>query len=189
MRGGCVDQYIVALLKLRFPRELWLALRVNLNFMYNPLYQQYWSMTPYRFGVDPEKKFAVKYTAKPRLNSKPNFFSRQLARFGWNFSLKEEMNRTLAGNEVWFDFYIQRFVDDTRTPIENSKKMWRESRFKAGAPRHDHHPDPGLHVAGTGRFLREPVVQPLAFFARAQASGPGEPRAQGRLSGNQQITA
>ena len=98
--------------------------------MYNPLYQQYWSMTPYRFGVDAEKKFAVKYTAKPRLHNKPNIFSRQLARFGWKFSLKEEMNKTLAGNEVWFDFYIQRYVDESSTPIENSKKLWREADSK-----------------------------------------------------------
>lgn len=130
MRGGWIDQYVVALSKLRIPDELWLALKVNVNFMYNPLYQQYWSMTPYRFGVDPEKKFAVKYTAKPRLHSKPGLLSRQLTRFGWNFSLKEEMNKTLAGNEVWFDFYIQRFVDETTTPIENSKKMWREADSK-----------------------------------------------------------
>ncbi len=81
----------VALSKLRMASgELWLALKVNLNFMSNPLHQQYWSMTPYRFGVDPEKKFAVKYTAKPRLHSKPGFFSRWLTRLGWNFSLKEE---------------------------------------------------------------------------------------------------
>jgi len=130
MRGGYFDQYVVALSKLRIPVELYLALRVNLNFMSNPLHQQYWSMTPYRFGVDPEKKFAVKYTARPRLHDKPGFFSRWLTRLGWNFSLKEEMNRTLAGNEVWFDFYIQRFVDETSTPIENSKKMWREADSK-----------------------------------------------------------
>jgi hypothetical protein len=130
MRGGWWDQYFFSLLQLRKRDEFWLALKVNLNFMYNPLYQQYWSMTPYRFGVDPETKFAVKYTAKPRLHSKPGLFSRQLARWGWNFSLKEEMNKTLAGNEVWFDFYIQRFVDEQSTPIENSKKTWRETESK-----------------------------------------------------------
>jgi hypothetical protein len=130
MRGGWFDQYVVALSKLRIPDELYLALKVNLNFMSNPLHQQYWSMTPYRFGVDPEKKIAVKYTAKPRLHDKPGFFSRWLTRLAWNFSLKEEVNRTLAGNEVWFDFYIQRFVDGTNTPIEDSKVMWREDVSK-----------------------------------------------------------
>ena len=129
LRGRYRDQLVFALLKL-WPLEAWFAFRANWNFMYNPLYQQYWSMTPYRFGVDPETKFAVKYTARPRLHSKPGLFSRQLARLGWNFSLKEEMNKTLAGNEVWFDFYIQRFVDDQSTPIENSKKLWREADSK-----------------------------------------------------------
>jgi len=127
LRGGWVDQYVVSPLQLRWLSETPKAFRANLNFMYNPLYQQYWSMTPYRFGVDPEKKFAVKYTAKPRLHAKPNIFMRQLGRFGWKFSLKEEMNKTLAGNEVWFDFYIQRFVDEACTPIEDSKKLWREA--------------------------------------------------------------
>jgi hypothetical protein len=130
LRGGWLDQYLVSLLQLRWLSEAPKAFRANLNFMYNPLYQQYWSMTPYRFGVDPKKKFAVKYTAKPRLHGKPNIFSRQLARFGWKFSLKDEMNKTLAGNEVWFDFYIQRYVDESSTPIEDSKKLWRETVSK-----------------------------------------------------------
>ena len=130
LRGGWIDQYLVSLLQLRWLSEAPKAFLANLNFMYNPLYQQYWSMTPYRFGVDAEKKFAVKYTAKPRLHNKRNIFSRQLARFGWKFSLKEEMNKTLAGNEVWFDFYIQRYVDESSTPIENSKKLWREADSK-----------------------------------------------------------
>ena len=129
LRGGYVDQLVVALVKLR-PREAWFAFKANWNFMSNPLFQQYWSMTPYRFGVGPEKKFAVKYTAKPRLHNKPGFFTRHLTRLGWNFSLKEEMNKTLAGNEVWFDFYIQRYVDAESTPIEDSKVKWADEVSK-----------------------------------------------------------
>ena len=130
MRGDWFAQYVVSPFQLRWFSETPKAFRANLNFMSNPLHQQYWSMTPYRFGVDPEKKFAVKYTAKPRLHDRPGFFSRHLTRLGWNFSLKEEMNRTLAGNEVWFDFYIQRFVDETSTPIENSKVKWADDISK-----------------------------------------------------------
>ncbi len=129
LRGGYIDQLVIALSKL-WPGEAFLAFKANWNFMFNPLYQQYWSMTPYRLGVDPEKKFAVKYTAKPRLHDKPPFVSRHLARLGWNFSLKKEMNKTLAGNEVWFDFYVQRYVDEDRTPIENSKVEWTEDVSK-----------------------------------------------------------
>jgi hypothetical protein len=130
LKGGYIDQYVVSLLKLRFPSEFWLALRANFNLMVNPLFQQYWSMTPYRLGVDPDKKFAVKYTAKPRVDGMPGFLSRQITRLEWNFSLKEEMNNKLAGNEVWFDFYIQPYVDERRTPIEDSKVKWTEDVSK-----------------------------------------------------------
>jgi hypothetical protein len=130
LKGGYIDQYLWSLLKLRFPSEFWLALKANLNFTVNPLFQQYWSMTPYRLGVDPDKKIAVKYTAKPRLNSMPGFLRRHLTRLGWNFSLKEEMNKTLVENEVWFDFYVQRYVNEEHTPIEDSKVEWTEDITK-----------------------------------------------------------
>ncbi len=130
LKGGYIDQYLWSLLKLRFPDEFWLALKAKSNFTANPLFQQYWSMTPYRLGVDPDKKFAVKYTAKPQLNNMPSFLKRHLTRLGRNFSLKGEMNKTLAGTEVTFDFYVQRYVDDVRTPIEDSKVEWTEDVSK-----------------------------------------------------------
>jgi len=130
LKGGYIDQYLWSLLELRFPSEFWLALKANLNFMVNPLFQQYWSMTPYRLGVDPNKKIAVKYTAKPQPNTTPSFVTRHLTRLRRNFSLKEEMNKTLARNEVWFDFYVQRYVDDKHTPIEDSKVEWTEDISK-----------------------------------------------------------
>jgi hypothetical protein len=129
LRGGYFDQLVAPAFKLTLSEYI-LGLKANLNFMINPLFQQYWSMTPYRLGVDPQKKFAVKYTAKPRLNSVPGFFRRHLTRLGWNFSLKEQMNNTLAGNEVWFDFYVQRYVDEEHTPIEDSKVEWSEDISK-----------------------------------------------------------
>jgi len=124
LKGSYLDQYLWSLLRLR-PREIWLALRVNLNFAMNPLFQQYWSMTPYRLGTDPATKTAVKYTAKPRVHEVPNLLSQQLTRLAWNFSLKEEMSKTLTGNETWFDFYIQRYADQRMTPIEDSKVEWK----------------------------------------------------------------
>lgn len=41
------------------------------------------------------------------------------------------MNLALARSEMWFDFYVQRFVDDWRTPIEDSKVEWTEDVFPA----------------------------------------------------------
>jgi hypothetical protein len=125
LRGGVFEQYFAPFFELTFS-EFILAFKANLNFMANPLHQQYWSMTPYRLGVDPDKKIAVKYTAKPRVHAMPGFLRRHLTRLGWKYSPKEEMNRTLAGNEVWFDFYIQRYVDEKRTPIEDTKVEWTE---------------------------------------------------------------
>ena len=116
-------------------REFWLAIKANAKFITNPLFQQYWSMTPYRLGkVDAPSKTAVKYTAKPRLQPERRPFDgvRRLGRavvtfFSPGFSLKTEMNNTLAKHEMWFDFYLQTFVDHDRTPIEDSKVEWKES--------------------------------------------------------------
>ena len=36
------------------------------------------------------------------------------------------MNKTLVANEMWFDFYVQRYVDEVHTPIEDSKVEWTE---------------------------------------------------------------
>jgi len=125
LRGGLIDQWVKAPLKLR-GREIVLALLVNLRWISNPLFQQYWSMTPSRLGIDTAPKLAVKYTVKPRLPKKRTLFGRVVTYLGWGFSLKNEMNDSLAGTEMWFDFYVQRYVDD-RTPIENSKVEWIEA--------------------------------------------------------------
>jgi hypothetical protein len=128
LKGGIVDQYLLSPLQLK-GREIVLALIVNLRWTTNPLFQQYWSMTPYRLGIDPSRKMAVKYSAKPRLARKPALLSRLSAFLAWGFSLKKEMNDSLAGAEMWFDFYLQRYVDE-RTPIEDSKVEWDESVAK-----------------------------------------------------------
>jgi hypothetical protein len=113
-----------ALFRLR-GRERWLAIMVNMSLLTNPLFSQYWSMTPYRLGVDADRKLAVKYTAKPRLAEWPGFFTQLGTFLSPGFSLKKEMNDTLSGNEMWFDFYMQRYIDQ-RTPIEDSKIEWTE---------------------------------------------------------------
>jgi hypothetical protein len=60
----------------------------------------------------------------------PGFLRRQLTRLGRNFSLKAEMNKTLAAGEVSFDFYVQRYVDEMHTPIEDSKVEWTDAISK-----------------------------------------------------------
>lgn len=128
LRGGVFDQFVRSLLKLRW-RERWLALVANLHWISNPLFQRYWSMTPYQLGIAPGRKFAVKYSARPRLTTKPTLISRLAVFFGRNFSLKQEVNDTLKTREMRFDFGLQRFVDE-RTPIEDTTIEWKEKVAK-----------------------------------------------------------
>jgi hypothetical protein len=125
--GGYLRQFC-AVRKLRF-REARLSLKVNLSWIVNPLFSRYWSMTPYRLGASSGPKIAIKYFAKPRLAGAPTLFARWSRYFSPGFSLKGEMNETLSGDEMWFDFYIQRYVDH-RTPIEDSKVKWCENVSK-----------------------------------------------------------
>lgn len=124
--GGYLQQFW-AFRKLR-GREIQLSITVNLSFITNPLFSQYWSMTPYRLGASNGPKIAIKYFAKPRL-AKPTFLEKWRKYFSPGFSLKRELSGTLSANEVCFDFYVQRYVDH-RTPIEDSKVNWREDVSK-----------------------------------------------------------
>jgi hypothetical protein len=125
LKGGIVDQYVRAPLQLK-GRERLLSLAANVLWIANPLFHQYWSMTPYRLGVDPERRLAVKYTAKPRGAPKRSLLGGIKAYLRPGFSFKDEINRTLSRGERSFDFYFQRRVDD-RTPIEDSKVEWTEA--------------------------------------------------------------
>ena len=133
LKRGLFDHFVRSLIPLQW-RERWLATVANLRWISNPLFHQYWSMTPYRLGVDPRRKTAVKYTAKPRMAPAPKSLLNRLTHridlgiqyLARDFSLKNEMNRTLARMEMLFDFYVQRYVDES-TPVEDSTVEWRES--------------------------------------------------------------
>jgi hypothetical protein len=123
-RGRTLQQ-LLSVLKLK-PHEIPLAIRVNFTLITNPLFSQYWSMTPYRLGATAGERMAIKFTAKPRLANTANFLWTAATYLLPGFSLKKEMAKILAAREMWFDFYIQRFVDERSTPIENSRKIWTE---------------------------------------------------------------
>ncbi|MDO8705160.1 MAG: catalase family protein [Sulfuricaulis sp.] len=100
-----------------------LALKINATRIANPLYGQYWSMTPYRLGVGPGRK-AIKFFAKSCANNKPKapgFFSRPEADY-----LQQAMAGTLSSGDACFDFYLQTFKDFESTPIEQSTVEWKE---------------------------------------------------------------
>jgi len=126
LRGTLWDQFVNTVRALK-GREKIIALASNLRWITNPLFQQYFSMVPYRLGPATGRKIAVKYMAKPQLAERPSVFSRVATFLSHDFSPKKEMNNLLAGKEMWFDFYIQRFADKERTPIEDSKVLWKET--------------------------------------------------------------
>lgn len=104
-------------------RDTLLALKVNRTRIANPLYEQYWSMTPYRLGIGPGRK-AIKFFAKPCANDRPKapgFFSRPDADY-----LQKAMAGTLSSGAACFNFYLQIFKDFESTPIEQSTVEWKE---------------------------------------------------------------
>ncbi len=100
-----------------------LALKINGTRIANPLYEQYWSMTPYRLGVGPGRK-AIKFFAKSCSDDgakPPGFFSRPDADY-----LQQAMAGTLSLGDACFNFYLQTFKDFESTPIEQSTVEWQE---------------------------------------------------------------
>jgi hypothetical protein len=125
--GGYLHQFL-ALLQLKFHEKL-SAIRTNFSWTTNPLYCQYWSMTSYRLGP-PGAGAPIKFTARPGVGVKPSIWSRLATFFSPRFALKKQLANVLATREVCFDFFIQRYVDDRRTPVENNLIEWKVSSSK-----------------------------------------------------------
>ena len=96
-------------------------------------YQQntYWSRTSYRFG-----EVAVRFLVRPSAGSKKSSAGQQL--FGVLRSLtqgasqreqylRENLKAALTKGDLGFDFCLQLFVDDRKTPIEDAYIEWKES--------------------------------------------------------------
>lgn len=85
----------------------------------NPLLIQYWSMAPFKFG----DKF-VKFSVKPQQPEQPPETIPESENY-----LREAIVKylTLEGKEASFDFLIQFYVDDEKTPIENHVQEWQEA--------------------------------------------------------------
>ena len=92
---------------------------------------QYWSRTSYAFGA-----YAVRYLIRPADGSATWSAGRQLTevlravRQGdsqrENY-LREKLREALKAGEVRFDFCIQLFVNENKTPIEEAYIEWKES--------------------------------------------------------------
>jgi hypothetical protein len=96
-------------------------------------YQQntYWSRTSYQFG-----EIAVRFLVLPSAGSKKSSTSQQL--FGVlraltqgtsqrEHYLRENLKVALMEGDLSFDFCLQLFVDDRKTPIEDAYIEWKES--------------------------------------------------------------
>jgi hypothetical protein len=84
----------------------------------NPLLVRYWSTTPYKLGAN-----AIKFSLKPhRLDTPP-----EKKPSSENY-LREAMVRHLSeeSRDAGFDFLVQRYVDDEKTPIEDPTREWKE---------------------------------------------------------------
>ena len=75
--------------------------------------ETYWSRAPIKFGP-----FAVKYSLHPPLGVK------EMSRASGDNYLREDFIAELMEGPITFDFKIQRFVDEARTPIEDGSVKW-----------------------------------------------------------------
>ncbi|GEM_PF-398891 len=87
-----------------------------------PLEVQYWSMTPYRLGLETGEQpwQAIKFFVKP---SPKNKLGRSVNR-SKNY-LREAMAQYLGNQEAYFDFYIQLQTDPYKMPIEDPTIEWK----------------------------------------------------------------
>jgi len=82
----------------------------------NPLLIQYWSTTPYQFGTQ-----SIKYSVKPHPQATSSSTSNSE-----NY-LREAIVKSLSdGKDVTFDFLVQLYVNDEKTPIEDPMQEWEE---------------------------------------------------------------
>ena len=83
----------------------------------NPLLIQYWSTTPYQLGDR-----AIKYTIKPHQQEAPTVIPDIE-----NYLRVATIDYLSVNNRsATFDFLVQLYVDEEKTPIENPMQKWRE---------------------------------------------------------------
>jgi len=78
---------------------------------------RYYSATPIQFGP-----YAVHYALLPHAKPEPKASSPRTPNY-----LREEMSARLRSGSVSYDFQVQFFCDETRTPIEDASVEWKES--------------------------------------------------------------
>ncbi len=89
---------------------------INQKIVGNPLLITYWSTTPYKLG-----DYAIKFLVKPHSPETPPAILPDSANY-----LREAIVKYFKNTEqsVKWDFQIQVYVDDDKTPVENPMKEW-----------------------------------------------------------------
>src|SRR5215216_2445991 len=91
----------------------------------------YWSRTSYQFG-DRAVRYLIRPTAGTKMASTREQFvgvAQSLVQGGERKEeyLRQKLKEALRADDVCFDFCIQLFVDEKRTPIEDAYIEWKES--------------------------------------------------------------
>ena len=91
---------------------------MNSKVIANPLCIQYWSTTPYKLGSN-----FIKFSVKPHDIETPPTSRSDSPNY-----LREAMVTQLTNEkkEASFDFLVQFFVDEEKTPIENPMQEWKQ---------------------------------------------------------------
>lgn len=92
---------------------------MNSKVIANPLCIQYWSTTPYKLGSN-----FIKFSVKPHdietpptsISDSPNYLCEAMV-----------AQLTNEKKEAVFDFLVQFFVDEEKTPIENPMQEWKQA--------------------------------------------------------------
>lgn len=89
---------------------------INQKIVGNPLLITYWSTTPYKLG-----DYAIKFLVKPHSLETPPEIPPDSPNY-----LREAIDDYFKNTEqsVKWDFQIQVYVDDDKTPVENPMKEW-----------------------------------------------------------------
>jgi len=92
---------------------------------------QYWSRTSYQYG-----EFAIRYLIRPVVGSNIWSTPRQISEVFHSLRhdtsrrenyMREKLREALQEGDVCFDFCIQLFVDEKKTPVEDAYIEWKES--------------------------------------------------------------
>lgn len=82
----------------------------------NPLSLTYWSAVPFALGEEVKVKYMLIPSASPSSEVPDE-----------DTGMRKAMRQTLATGPASFDFAVQPFVDEERTPIDDAWKVWEES--------------------------------------------------------------